>query len=150
MACDLEVTNECAHCKENISSYITLQNVQGRLSSKYKVKIVLLLPYSNRNSFKTLIKSTTFTSDHEYDLRHVCAHTILAKNVKYTMSSANKERKKMFFSLVILYLWIKKIARAIFWIAWVTSFSSYIDYSKGQKHHGQKHYFFRLHEAFLG
>ena len=49
-----------------------------------------------------LIKSTTFTIDHEYDLRHVRAHTIIAKKVKYTMSSANKEREKKFFSLVIV------------------------------------------------
>ena len=86
-------------------------------------QIALLLHYGNRNSFKILIKSSTFTIDPEYDLRHVCAHTIIGKNVKYTMSSPNKERAKKIFSLIILYLWIKKIARGILWVAWVASFS---------------------------
>ena len=49
----------------------------------------------NRNSFKILIKSSTFTIDHEYDLRHVCAHTIVGKNVKYTMSAQIKREKKI-------------------------------------------------------
>ena len=39
------------------------------------------------------------------------------------MSSPNKVREKKFFSLAILYLWIKKIARGILWVAWVASFS---------------------------
>ena len=75
------------------------------------------------NSFKILTKYSTFTIDHEYDLRHVCAHTIIGKNVKYTVPSPNKEREKKLFSLVILYLWIKKIARGILWVACVASFS---------------------------
>ena len=96
MARDLKVNNECALCKENISSYIILQNVQGRLSREYKAKShYSVLHYGNRNSFKILIKSSTFTIDTEYDLRHVCAHTIIGKNVKYTMSSPNKEREKI-------------------------------------------------------
>ena len=60
--------------------------------------------HGNRNSFKILIKSSTFTIDPEYDLRHVCAHTITGKNVKYTMSSPNKEREKKKFSLWSFYI----------------------------------------------
>ena len=78
-------------------------------------------------SFKILIKSSTFTIDYEYYLRHVCVHTIIGKNVKYIMSNANKERKKS-FSLVILYwFWIKRIARGILWVARCASFVYSID-----------------------
>ena len=78
---------------------------------------------------KILIKSSTFTIDYEYYLRHVCAHTIIGKNV--VCQAQIKRKRETSFSLVILYLRIKKIVRGIVWVSWVASFvMDSTDYSK--------------------
>ena len=65
------------------------------ISGYANTKNVFYCLNANRgNSFKILIKYSTFNIDHEYDLRHVCAHTVIGKNVKYTVPSPNKEREK--------------------------------------------------------
>ena len=75
-----------------------------------------------------MIKSGTLTIDYEYYLRHVCAHTIIGKNVECQAQIKRKREKS--FSLVILYLRIKKIVRGILWVSWVASFVYSTDYSK--------------------
>ena len=75
-----------------------------------------------------MIKFSTFTIDYEYNLRHICERTIIGKNV--VCQAQIKRKRKPSFSLVILYLRIKKIVREILWVAWVASFVYSIDYSK--------------------
>ena len=67
------------------------------------------------SSFKIVIKSSTFTIDYEYYLRHVCARAIIGKNI--VCQAQIKRKRKTSLSLVILYLRIKKIARGIVWVA---------------------------------
>ena len=75
-----------------------------------------------------LIKSSTFNIDDEYYLRHVCAHTIIGKNVE--CQAQIKRKRDTSFSLVILYLRIKKIVRGILWVSWGASFVYSTDFSK--------------------
>ena len=62
----------------------------------------MLLLYCS--SFKILIKSSTFTNDYEYYLRHVCVHTsIEKKNVKYIFQAQiNREKEVLLFGHFIL------------------------------------------------
>ena len=71
-------------------------------------------------SFKILRKFSTFTVDYKYYLRHVCARTIIGKDV--VCQGQIKRKRKTSFSLVISYLRLKKIVRGILWVVWVTSF----------------------------
>ena len=71
-------------------------------------------------SFKILRKFSTFTVDYEHYLRYVCARTIIGKVV--VCQGQFKRKRKTSFSLVILYLRVKKIVRGILWVVWVTSF----------------------------